>query len=326
MFRLALRVAVEHGLCGAGPADPAHRRNVGADDLGAGCPQRLNHLAHHQRRARRQLAVIEIVRRVGGVAWQADPRALQSVLVEDRRVVRRAPQALGRRIERVAGREHIEQDRRVAHGAGQRTGGILAVRNGDDAGAADEAHGRLDRDEPVLRRRVEQRARCFGADRRRAQPGSDRDRRTRARTARRHDRHAHVVERRRVGVLHLPAQRAVAGRHVDRDEIGEFGQIRLSKDHGASGAQPAHDGRILLGPCRLEGKGTGGRVLAVGGRDVVLDQDRDAGERVALRRLLAVTRSCDGERVRVDLAHRVEAQPGAVIGRDAGEIGLRQRG
>jgi hypothetical protein len=50
-------------------------------------------------------------------------------------------------------------------------------------------------------------------------------------------------------------------------------------------------------------------VLAVGGRDVILDEDRDAGERVALRRLLPVAQSSDGERVRVDLADRVEVGP-----------------
>ena len=67
-------------------------------------------------------------------------------------------------------------------------------------------------------------------------------------------------------------------------------------------------------------------MLAVGCCDVVLDEDRDTGERAAVRRLLPVGQCSDGERVRIDLAHRVEARPGAVIGRDAGEVGLRQRG
>jgi hypothetical protein len=45
-------------------------------------------------------------------------------------------------------------------------------------------------------------------------------------------------------------------------------------------------------------------VLAVGGRDVILDEDWNAGERVAFRRLLPVAQFGDGERVRVDLVAR----------------------
>jgi len=120
-----------------------------------------------------------------------------------------------------------------------------------------------------------------------------------------------------VGVLHLPTQRAVTVRHVDRDEIGEFGQIRLAENHRAGGTQQlANDGRILPGSRRFEGKGAGGGVLAVGCCDVVLDEDGDTGERAAVRRLLAVAQRSDGERVLIDLAHRVEARPGAVTAFD----------
>jgi hypothetical protein len=57
-------------------------------------------------------------------------------------------------------------------------------------------------------------------------------------------------------------------------------------------------------------------VLAVGCCDVVLDEDGDTGERAAVRRLLAVAQRSDGERVLIDLAHRVEARPGAVTAFD----------
>jgi hypothetical protein len=107
---------------------------------------------------------------------------------------------------------------------------------------------------------------------------------------------------------------------MSRDEVGKFGQICLPKNYRAGGEQLANDRRILSGLRSFEGKGTGGGALAVGCCDVVLDEDRDTGERAAVRRLLPVGQCCDGERVRIDLAHRIEAPPGAVIGRDAGEV------
>ncbi len=241
-------------------------------------------------------------------------------------VVGRALEPAGRRVGGVARRQHVEQDRRVAHRARHRAGGVLAVRDGQDPGAADEADGRLDRDEPVLRRRVEQRARGLGADRRRAQACGHRHRRTRARPAGRDHRHALGVEQRDIGVLHLAAQRRIARGHVDREDVGEFGEVGLAEDHRAGGAQPGDHGRVLLGARAFERERTGGGVLAVAGGDVVLDEDRDAGEREALRRLLAVAQFGDGERVGIDFAHRIERRAGAVIGLDALDIAAGQRG
>ena len=59
----------------------------------------------------------------------------------------------------------------------------------------------------------------------------------------------------------------------------------------------------------------------VAGRDVVLEEDRNAGERPLPARLHAIERGRDGERVGVDLAHRVEPRPGPVIGLDPRQIG-----
>ena len=56
-----------------------------------------------------------------------------------------------------------QQDGGVGHGARHGSGGVLAVRDGDDAGAADEAHGRLDADDAVRSttgRRWSRRSRC----------------------------------------------------------------------------------------------------------------------------------------------------------------------
>ena len=230
------------------------------------------------------------------------------------------------RVARVADGQCVEQDRRVAHRARQRPGGVLAMRDRQDAGAADQPDRRLDGDDAVLRRRRQQGARGFGADRRRGEPRRHRHRRARARPAGRDQWHALVVEIGRVGVPDLAAQRAVAGRHVDREDVGEFGQIGLAEDDRAGGAQPRRDRGVAFGAGLGQGQRAGGGVLLVAGRDVVLQEDRDAGERLAGVGLDPIERSRDRQRLGVDLAHRVELRPGTVIGLDPRQIGADERG
>ena len=85
----------------------------------------------------------------------ADARAFESGGVERARVVgrRRPSRRGGRRIRPVDAGHRGEQRRGVGDGACHRTGGVLAVRDRHDAGAADEPERGLDADEAVARRR-----------------------------------------------------------------------------------------------------------------------------------------------------------------------------
>ena len=135
------------------------------------------------------------------------------------------------------------------------------------------------------------------------------------------DRHALVVELGRVGVLHLAAQRTVAGRHVDRQDVGEFGQIGLAENYRTGPSQLLDQRRVPLRPRIGERQRAGGRMLRIGGGDVVLDQDRDTFERPAPSGLACVERGGDRERFGVYLAHRVEARAATVISLDTRQIG-----
>src|SRR5436190_391085 len=74
-----------------------------------------------------------------------------------------------------------------------------------------------------------------------------------------------------------------------------------------------------------ERQGAACRILGIPGSNVGLDEDRDALEGPALGRLVAVERCGDRLRVGVELAHRIEAETGAVISLDAREVGAHQR-
>src|SRR5437763_1096954 len=68
------------------------------------------------------------------------------------KLARRKLQVQRRGVAWIGPGERIEQDRGVAHRPGQRTRGVLAVRDRQDAGAADQPDGWLHRDDTVLRR------------------------------------------------------------------------------------------------------------------------------------------------------------------------------
>ena len=125
------------------------------------------------------------------IAHDADARAFQAVGVERRRVVALRP---SRRVAVVAaslaiGAGHrAEQRRGVGDGARHRARRVLAVRDRDDAAAADQAERRLDADERVDVRRRHDRAVGLGADRDRREVRGDRRARARARAGRDCDR------------------------------------------------------------------------------------------------------------------------------------------
>src|SRR5258708_5966438 len=79
-----------------------------------------------------------IVRRIGRIARNPDAGAAQAVLVEDVRIVGGTVQVARRLVLRIDRRQDVEQDRGIPHRAGQWAGGVLAVGDRDDAGAADQ--------------------------------------------------------------------------------------------------------------------------------------------------------------------------------------------
>ena len=85
------------------------------------------------------------------LARDADPRAAQPGRIEELRVVglRFAGAGRGRRIVGIDAGERAQQDRGVAHRARHRAGRVLAVGDGNDAGAAHRPDRRLDADDAV---------------------------------------------------------------------------------------------------------------------------------------------------------------------------------
>jgi hypothetical protein len=74
-----------------------------------------------------QLAVVAIVQRVAGITRHADARSLHGIRCELGGVVGRPSLPSRCRVERVLGRQHVQEHRRVAHGTRQRSCGVLAV-------------------------------------------------------------------------------------------------------------------------------------------------------------------------------------------------------
>ena len=80
-------------------------------------------------------------RAVRAGAPDADPGAVEGLVVEELRVVREGVAGLagGRRVVRVDAGRGAEQDRSVGHVAGHRAGRVLVGADRDDAGAAPQA-------------------------------------------------------------------------------------------------------------------------------------------------------------------------------------------
>ena len=80
-------------------------------------------------------------------------------------------------ITRIDPAQRTEQGGNVGHAASHRTGGVLAVGDGNNPGAADQAQGGFQADDPVDGGRADDRAVGFGADSNRAEVRGNRHRR-----------------------------------------------------------------------------------------------------------------------------------------------------
>ena len=134
------------------------------------------------------------------------------------------------------------------------------------------------------------------------------------------------VERGRIGIADLAAERGIAGRHVDREDVRELGEVGLAENDRAGIAQALRHRCVAHGLGIGERQRAGGGVLGIAGGDVVLQEDRDAFERPPLCRLCGVEPFRDGERLRIEFAHRIEARAGAIIGLDPRGIGTHEIG
>jgi len=94
---------------------------------------------------------IDAVVEAGEVPGDADPRAAEPILVDERRVVRLDVGSRGPGVPFVRAGQRRQQRCRVGDGPGHRPRRVLRVRDRDDAGSAHEADRRLDADEAVDR-------------------------------------------------------------------------------------------------------------------------------------------------------------------------------
>ena len=107
----------------------------------------------------------------------------------------------------------------------------------------------------------------------------------------------------------LRMQAGVRDRRRDQAaEVGPFRQVRLAEHDGPGRPQAGHDRRVARHPAADQRERARGRLHRVVGRDVVLEQDRDAVQRTAAPAgpSLGVTPRGDLEGGRVGLDDRVE--------------------
>ena len=227
----------------------------------------------HQDRARRQQVLLGLIEHPvdPGVAaalpgQHPDPHAFEAGGANSQRVVdtlgigQRSGWILG-----VAAGHHGQQQRSVSHAGGHRPGGVLAVADRHDPGAADQADSGLEPDNPVDAGRASDRAIGFGPHR---APGH----------ACSHCRSAAAARSARaaiggIGVAGLPAHARPAGRAGGGADVGPFGQVGLAQHHAAIAANSRYQRGIAPGTVVAQRQtARGGRPFA--GFDIVLDQHR----------------------------------------------------
>ena len=208
------------------------------------------------------------------LARDADPCALERVLLERRGVVRaHAARRLRRGVMRIDAGHRAQQERRVRDRARHRTRRILRARNRNDARAADEADGRLDADErrsPTTGRRSSRRSPC----RRRQPRGSPRSpcrfpssTRTgfdRARTGSSPGRRARSIRSWTSSIESSPTRSGWSCRESPLRRAQAIDHERVARRYGA-----------------FERERAGGRRHAIAGVDVVFDENRNAVQRPA---------------------------------------------
>ena len=212
-----------------------------------------------------------------------------------------------------------EQDSGITNAARHRPRRILTMADRHDMRAADPTERRLQPDQPVHRRRANDRSVGLGPHRRRREARRDR----RARPARRST--TRPVER--VRIAHQPADRAPPADRIGGADIRPFAEVGLAQNHRPLRAQIGDERRVAQRDIVFERQAPRSGRDRVFGFDIILDQHRHAVERP--ERLAAfpprISRARLRHRIGIDRNHRAQRRPGAVHRGDAREIGLRDR-
>ncbi len=202
-------------------------------------------------------------------------------------------------------------ERGVVDGLGERPDLVEARRERDQPVARDPPVGGLHPDDPAQRGGLADRAAGVRAERERREPGGDRGGGTTARTAGDPARVARVAGR---------AERRVLGRRAHRELV----EVRLADRDPAGVEHPLHDRRGVRRLPALEDARRAGRGDPAGA-EVVLQRDRDSGERA--RVLTARDRRVDrvGGGQRGVGHHEVERVQLGLARRDGREVLLDDR-
>ena len=265
--------------------------------------------------------------RVHGVAEaeifsrHADARALETVGIAILRVVglRFAGARRRRRVVGIDAGQRAQKNRRVAHRAAHGPGAVLAMRNRDDAAAADQAHRRLDSRQAVRRRRTHDRTVGFRPNAGGSQVRGNAGARARTRSAR--------IAVERIGIFRQASASAPSAGRVAGTNIRPLAEIRLAQDHRTCRAQPLRHERILRRLRADQRQRSGRGHHAIRRIDVVFDQHRDAMQRAtrAFGLALLIERVGNGERIRIQFDDRVHRRAALVDLVDARKIFLDQR-
>ena len=105
-------------------------------------------------------------------------------------------------------------------------------------------------------------------------------------------------------------------------EIGPLAEIGFAEDEGAGLTEAARDAGIVRGGEACKRERAGGGHHAIGGANIVLDEDRDAVERAAraFGFPLGVELIGDAEHLGIELDHAVQRGAGFIDFGDAREI------
>ncbi len=167
-----------------------------------------------------------------------------------------------------AARNGIQQDCGIRNAACQGARRILAVCDGNDAVATDQAETRLDPHDAIDAGRANDGAIGFRANGKCGQVGRNGDRRAAGRSA--------GVAARIVRISGLSTDAAPAARRSGRAKVGPFAQVGFAQDDRTRVAQSRNQKSVIGGAVCGERQRTGGRVHAITGVDVGFQHDGDS--------------------------------------------------
>ena len=107
--------------------------------------------------------------------------------------------------------------------------------------------------------------------------------------------------------MHLPRERAIAIGHIQRRIIGKFRHVRFAQHNRARTPEVCHDGRVTPGQI-VRQRGATCRGVQARHIDVVLHQNGQAEKWKIARGCVFLQRFRFVQRLRIRLAHRIQAE------------------